>query len=69
MPARRAASPGPRSLAPFPNQPWAAASTPMKFDPNGARLRYCESIQHLSRARSIFMARMDSIHFSRRFLR
>ena len=47
----------------FPNQPLAAASMPTRFDPNGARLRYCESIQRLSLARSILTAMTASRAF------
>ena len=66
MPASSAASPGPRAFAPFPNHPFAAASTPTKFEPKGARFRYCERIHSLSRARSILTAFTASttFHFS-----
>ena len=63
MPASNAASPMPRSFACLPNQPCAAASTPTRFDPNGARLRYCETIQSLSWRRSVCIARNASTYF------
>ena len=63
IPASIAASPRPRSFARFPNHPFAAASTPTRFEPNGARFRYCESIHSLSCRRSICIARNDSTYF------
>ena len=53
----------PRSFARLPNQPFAAASTPTRFDPNGARFRYWDTIHILSRARSVCIARNASTYF------
>ena len=63
MPARSAASPIPKSCTRLPNHPFAAASIPTRFEPNGARFRYCEMIQSLSCRRSIWSARNASTYF------